>query len=181
MRRFDQAAAVPLEALRELVDLARITASSANRQPLKYVLSCDAAVNARIFAHLGWAAYLGDWPGPAEGERPAAYIVILGDTTITRSFGCDAGITAQTIMLAATERDLGGCMIGSVNRAGLARTLGLAEHLEVVLTLALGRPTEQVRLEELGPDGDIRYYRGADGVHHVPKRALDAIIVAEHG
>ena len=79
-RRFDQATPVSLDTLRELVDLARQTASGSNIQPLKYVLSAGPATNARIFPHTRWAGYLKDWPGPAEGERPAAYVVMLGDT-----------------------------------------------------------------------------------------------------
>jgi len=87
-RRFYQAVPDSIDTLRELVDLARLSASGANRQPLKYILSCDTAMNARVFATLAWAGYLPDWPGPEEGERPAAHI-ILGDKTITQSFGCD--------------------------------------------------------------------------------------------
>jgi len=30
------------------------------------------------------------------------------------------------------------------------------------------------------PDGDIRYYRDAEGVHHVPKRSLDELILQEY-
>ncbi|MDP6647751.1 MAG: nitroreductase family protein, partial [Dehalococcoidales bacterium] len=68
-RRFYQEVAIELETLRELVDLARLSASAANRQPLKYILSADPQKNALIFPHLSWAGYLKDWPGPSEGER----------------------------------------------------------------------------------------------------------------
>lgn len=176
-RRFYQDVPVTMETLRELVNLARLSASAANLQPLKYILSCDAETNALIFPHTRWAGYLKDWPGPAEGERPAAYIIILGDTTITKSFGCDHGIAAQSIMLGATERGLGGCMIGSIDRDGLRRALNIPDHFEILLILALGKPKEEVVIEEVGPDGDIRYYRDPDGVHHVPKRALKDLIV----
>src|SRR5512136_1435009 len=91
-RRFDQNAPVNLDVLKELVDLARLSASAANRQPLKYILSNEVEKNARIFPCLAWAGYLKDWGGPVEGERPAAYIVILGDKRIRTSFGCDHGI-----------------------------------------------------------------------------------------
>ena len=91
-RRFYQEIPVSIETLRELVDLARLSASASNRQPLKYVLSCDLRKNSVIFPNLAWAGYLKGWPGPEEGERPSAYVVILGDKTITQSFGSAHGI-----------------------------------------------------------------------------------------
>lgn len=177
-RRFHQDQPVSEETLRELVDLARLSASGSNMQPLKYILACRPEANARIFPYLAWAGYLKDWGGPAEGERPSAYIVILGDKTIRANAGVDHGIAAQTILLGATERGLGGCMIGAIQRTGLAQELELPKHLEILLVLALGMPAERVVLEDVGPDGDIRYYRDADDVHHVPKRSLDELIVA---
>jgi nitroreductase len=179
-RRFHQDVPVDLETLRALVNLARLSASANNLQPLKYILSCQPETNARIFPHTRWAGYLKDWSGPAEGERPAAYIVILGDTEIRKSFGCDHGIAAQSIMLGATERGLGGCMIGSIDKSGLRQVLDIPEQQEILLILALGKPRETVVLEEVGPDGDIRYYRDAQGVHHVPKRSLDELILREY-
>jgi nitroreductase len=177
-RRFHQEVPVSESTLRGLVDLARCSASAANKQPLKYYLSCDPQLNAQIFPLLAWAGYLRDWGGPPEGERPAAYIVILGDHAITNNFGCDHGIAAQSIMLGASELGLGGCMIGSVQRPELARLLGLAPELEILLVLALGAPKETAVIDPLGPDGDIRYWRAPDGTHHVPKRSLDDIIVS---
>jgi nitroreductase len=180
-RRFHQDVPVSLDTLRGLVDLARQSPSSANAQPLKYILSVDPETNAAIFANVGWAGYISDWPGPEEGERPAAYVVILGDDTITPSINCDHGIAAQTIMLGATEQGLGGCILASGDHDALRRLLDIAERYRIMLVLALGRPKEEVVLEPVGPNGDIRYYRDEDGVHHVPKRTLDDLIIAQHG
>ncbi|MBN2388660.1 MAG: nitroreductase family protein [Anaerolineales bacterium] len=180
-RRFHADEPVSLETLRQLVDLARLSASGSNIQPLKYILSCEAATNNRIFPTLSWAGYLKDWPGPIENERPAAYIVILGDARLRPTFGVDPGIAAQSILLGAVEKGLGGCIIASVKKEELGQTLAIPDHFEVLLVLALGVPKETVEIEPLGLDGDIKYWRDADGVHHVPKRALEEIIVGQHG
>ncbi len=176
-RRFYQEVAIELETLRELVDLARLSASGGNRQPLKYILSCDPQKNASIFPCLGWLGVPKDWPGPSEGERPSAYIIILGDTEIRRVFGCDHGIAAQSILLGAREKGLGGCMHGSVERDELSKALGIPPRYEILLVLSLGKPKEKVVLETVGPDGDFKYWRDSDNVHHVPKRPLDDIII----
>ncbi|HYA02770.1 MAG TPA: nitroreductase family protein [Syntrophobacteria bacterium] len=178
-RRFHQGVQIDLETLRELLDLARLSASGGNRQPLNFFLSTDPGTNGKIFRTLTWAAYLKDWPGPGEGERPFAYIVVLGNTRISPSFGCDHGIACQSILLGAVEKKLGGCIIGSIRRDELRSALIIPEHLEILLVIALGKPKERVVLDPVGPDGDIRYWRDGEGVHHVPKRSLEEIIVGE--
>ena len=177
IRRFHQNVAIEMETLRELVDLARLSPSGANLQSLKYYLSNEPQKNARIFQHLAWAGYLKEWPGPEEGERPSAYIIILGDTTISKSFGCDHGIAAQSIMLGAAEKGFGGCLIGSVKRAELMAELNIPPQFEVLLVLALGKPNESVVVEPIGSEGSVKYWRDEQQVHHVPKRGLDDIIV----
>jgi nitroreductase len=176
-RRFYQDVPVSRDSLRELVDLARLSASAANRQPLKYFLSCEPDQNAIIFPYLGWAGYLKDWDGPAEGERPSAYIILLGDKSISPNFGCDHGIAAQSILLGAVEKGLGGCMIGSARKSELTHSLGIPDSFEILLVIALGKPKETVVIDPLGPGGDIKYWRDAQCVHHVPKRSLDDIIL----
>jgi nitroreductase len=176
-RRFDQSHSIGEEVLMELVELARITPSSANLQPLKYMLSCTPERNDLIFPHLAWAGYLKEWPGPEEGERPSAYIVILRDKDISSAESCDHGIAAQTILLGAAENDLGGCMIGNISRGVFVNDLDIPEHLEVLLILALGKPIEEVKMEPVGDDGDMKYWRDDQGVHHVPKRSMEEIIV----
>ena len=176
-RRFRENVPIEHETLRELVDLARLSPSAANLQPLKYVLSCDPETNARIFPHLAWAGYLTEWPGPAEGERPAAYIIILGDSQIIQSVGCDHGIAAQSILLGAAERGLGGCMIGSIQREALRAALKIPKRYTILLVIALGQPAETSVIEPVGDGGDIKYWRDGADVHHVPKRTLDELIL----
>jgi nitroreductase len=144
-RRFYQDAAIELETLREFVDLARLSASAGNLQPVKYVLSADPQENALIFPHLGWAGYLKDWPGPGAGERPSAYIIILGDMDIESQFlHYDCGIAAQSILLGATEKGFGGCIIHTVQRDKLQQALQIPGRYEIRLVIALGKPKEVV-------------------------------------
>ena len=176
-RRFYEDESVEAATLEALVDLTRLCASSANLQPLKYAISAKRETNARIFPFLKWAGYLKDWPGPSPGERPAAYIIVLGDRTISETNGSDHGIAAQTILLGAVEAGLGGCIISNVDRGALVKELTIDERYEILMVIAIGRPKETVRLEPVGKDGNIKYWRDASGVHHVPKRGLDEIII----
>ncbi|WDP92486.1 MAG: nitroreductase family protein [Desulfobacter sp.] len=176
-RRFDNSVKLTTQTLEELVDLARMTPSAANKQPLKYMICSDPAKNDDIFSCLTWAAYLKDWKGPQKAEQPTGYIVIMGDTTIADKFWCDHGIVAQTMLLGARARGLGGCIFGAINIKRLKELLNIGDHLEVKLVIALGKPVEEVRIEDLGEDGDIRYWRDENQVHHVPKRKLEDLIV----
>ncbi|MCP4114796.1 MAG: nitroreductase family protein [Desulfobacteraceae bacterium] len=176
-RRFDASRPMELDLLRELVEHARLSASAANLQPLKYILSRDRARNDEIFSCLTWAAYLKDWKGPEEAERPTGYIVILGDLSITKNFRCDHGIAAQSILLGAREKGYAGCIFAAINHKRLRKILAVDDNQEILLVIALGKPVETAVIEDLEPGGDIRYYRDGDGVHHVPKRSLDEIIV----
>jgi len=174
-RRFHEEMQVETETLMELVNLARLSASAGNMQPLKYILVNEPPQTSDVFSHLRWAAYLKDWPGPREGQRPPAYIVILGDTRISRNFHCDHGIAAQSILLGAVDRGLGGCILGSIDRDGLREDLSIGKQYEILLVLALGHPLEMVVLSEA--EGNIRYWRDEKGVHHVPKRPLKELIL----
>jgi nitroreductase len=176
-RRFEQDFAISAEVMHELVTLAQYAPTGSNMQPLKFWLSNSPEMNDLIFPNLSWAGALKDWDGPMEGERPAAYIIILGDTEIKPNFGMDHGIAAQTIMLGAAEKGLGGCMIGSFRAKGLRETLEIPDDYEILLVLALGKPAETVVTEPLGEDGSTTYYRDEADVHHVPKRSLASLIV----
>ena len=175
-RRFHQNETVSKETLRELVDLARLSGSARNAQPLKYYLAIDEETNNKIFKHLSWATFLKDWGGPIEGERPPAYIIVLLDNTISANYFSDDGIASQSILLGATEKGLGGCIVGSVDRVPLRKALNLPDHLRIVHVIAIGKPKEVVVLDEM-KDNNYKYWRDDQDVHHVPKRKLDDLIV----
>lgn len=179
-RRYYEDYEIDKATLKDLVNLARLSASAANLQPLKYILSCSVEKNEQIFSCLAWAAYLNDWSGPEAGERPSAYIIILGDTNITKDFGCDHGIASQSILLAAREKGLAGCMIGMIKRTKLRNILNIQEHFEILLVLAIGKPKEKITIETVEDDDNIKYWRDNDRIHHVPKRKLEDIIVSGH-
>jgi len=177
-RRFHQEERITEETLLYLVNLARLSASGANKQPLRYILSSDRAVNEEIYSTVGWAGYLSDWAGPVEGERPAAYIVIVQDKNNKMVGGVDHGIAAQSILLGAVEKGLGGCIIASIQKEKLGIVLGMPEGYEILLVIALGKPKEVVVIEELTVGGDLKYWRDEQQVHHVPKLKLADIILS---
>ncbi len=175
-RRFEQGVPISMELLREMVEAARLSGSARNMQPLRYMLFNDPADCAGIFPTTAWAGYMKDWPGPEEGERPSAYIVQLGDLELTDDWWCDDGIAAQSMLLTAVEQGFGGCIIGSVQREKLRTLLNIPHRYKIIQVIALGKPAEKVVIDEVS-NGDIKYWRDQQGVHHVPKRGLDELII----
>lgn len=175
-RRFDESHPITYQTLRNLVGFARLSASGANRQPLKFMICNTPEDCARVFPSILWAAYLKDWDGPEAGERPTGYIIVLGDKDIAEGFGVDHGIAAQSIMLGATEAGLGGCMIASIRRDQLRNEFSIPERFDILLILAIGKPVENVVIDDM-KNGDVKYWRDEDRNHHVPKRPLDELIV----
>lgn len=174
-RRFKQDAEISPEILEYLIDLARNTPSARNAQPLKYVYSCNPGKNNEIFGCLKWAGALPDWDGPAEGEKPGGYIIMLFDTEISANPYWDPGIALQTVMLGASDMGLAGCPIANIDNPRLREILEIPLNLDICLVLAIGAPGENVLLEKL--DGEnVDYWRDSEGDHHVPKRALEEII-----
>jgi len=175
-RRFDESYEITPDLISELIDLARLSGSAANRQPLKYIVVTSVEARARLYPCLAWAGYLTTWEGPDKGERPTGYIIVLGDKEISDKFGVDPGIAAQSIMLGATEIGLGGCVFASIKREKLRAEFSISDQYDVLLVLALGKPVEKVVLETIR-ENDVKYWRDENAVHHVPKRTLGEIIL----
>ena len=175
-RRFYEEKEIPQLALLKLVDNARLIPSAQNLQPLKYYIVEYEQRNI-VFPHLKWAGYLADWDGPVEGERPSAYIIILSDKKISPNVKWDHGIAAQTILLGAVSKEIGGCIIGSIDRPALSAALDISDDYTIELIIALGFPKENVIVKEIENGEDIKYYRDKEGNHYVPKRKLIDIIL----
>lgn len=88
------------------------------------------------------------------------------------------GIVAQTMLLAAMEKGLGGCRIGNFGLEKVKEVLELLENLVLVLIVAFGKPDEKIVLAEIEKGQSIKYYRDENDVHYVPKRKLEDIIIS---
>ena len=180
-RRFFQEHKISLKTLEELIDLARLSPSPRNQQALKFIPVSNSKKNQQIFELLAWAGALPDWKGPVKGEQPSGYIIILEDKNLiptkSKSFNDMAcGIVAQSITLGAVEKGLGACMIAAIQKNKLKNLLKLSEQYEILLVIALGKPKEQVVIEEIS-DNKTNYWRDENNIHHVPKRKLNDIII----
>jgi nitroreductase len=125
-----------------------------------------------------WGGALPERHLPDPGRGPAAFIVILQETEWVRDAAGiqrDVGIAAQTLLLAAAEKGLGGLMIGAFDPAGVKELLKLPDHLVPQLLIALGKPDETIVITEV-KDGVTRYWRDEHDTHYVPKRRLEDII-----
>lgn len=177
-RRFREEKDVELSVLTGIVDIVRFVPSSINMQPLRYAISVNRDVNAKIFPLLAWARQLKDWGGPTPGERPSAYIVIAGnDATPEKHLVVDLGIACQTLFLGLAEVGLVGCMIGNLNAKGVHDIICFPEEFKVLQVMAVGYAGEKVVIEDLPPGGATPYWRDPEGVHHVPKRRLDEALM----
>lgn len=179
-RGYDESRKITEGELKDLVDTARVAGSAANLQPLKYRLVCSEAEVAKLNGITRWGKMLKDIELPHKGKFPTAYIVICVDTDIAKvpeNANTDIGIAAQTILLAAVEQGLGGCMIGNYEKTQAAEALALPERFVPQLIVAIGKPDETVVLTDTGEDGSVKYYRDANDVHYVPKRKLEDILL----
>jgi nitroreductase len=174
-RRFFQEERISTEKLLSIVESTRFAPSPANKQPLQYILVSREEYNNLLFSHLNWAAYLKDWQGPVEGERPSAYIVMLGDRSMSPFIDWDYGIALQTILLVSVDMGYGGCAIASFNKEKVRELFNIDERFEIPGVIALGKPKEQVVIDDAN-EGDIKYWRDEEQVHHVPKRVLNDLI-----
>ena len=185
-RKFYSSHKIGTEELRELINLARLSASARNQQALKFIISNAEGTNQIIFEQLAWAGFLKNWKGPEEGERPSAYIIIVADKNISTSFVkdwlyADMGIACQSILLGATEKELGGCIIAAVKRKILHEKLNIAQNHEILCVVALGKPKEQIIIDKIDNDNnDTKYWRDENNTHHVPKRNLENIIIKSY-
>lgn len=179
VRRFQEDRKVSVETLEKLVELTRYCPSGRNAQPLRYFVIISEEIREKVYPLLKWAGYFQDWDGPEKGERPAAYLIQCLDTHYGKDCLCDDGLQLEAITLGMRTLGLGGCIIKSFNTPKLAEILSLDDRYTPRYVLALGYPAEEVKIEDmpLDDDADFKYFRTPDGVHHVPKRPLEQLII----
>lgn len=178
IRKFDESYSVSYETAVEFIETVRFTPSTVNMQALRYKIITDRNECDFVFGNLGWAGLLKGKGTPAEGERPTAYIFILCDLSTVKELHYDEGIAAQTIMLSAAEKGLGGCIIGSINREKISERYGIdTKRYSIDLVCALGKPKQNTIVNDIHLGDSTAYYRDNEGNHYVPKIVAEDLII----
>lgn len=179
-RGYDESYRFTREQLLGYIDLTRYTASSVNAQPLKYHIAYEKDEVDLIQSMTKWARALPQMTLPHDNMHPTGFVIICQDKDISDNlarYQKDIGIVAQTILLAAVEEGLGGCMIGNFVPDEVKEKLDFADNLQPMLIIALGKPNEKIMIEEIENGDSIKYYRDENDVHYVPKRKLEDIMI----
>lgn len=175
-RRFQESRRLSRQDLLDLIELARLSPCHRNGQELRFCPLWQEEDCERVFPHLAFAAALGPAGRPEPGQRPAAYIFILGGSREPDFLWADAGIACQSMLLGAAERGWAGCIFGGLRRDKLRPLLGLDEKdPPLLLALGLGWPDEEFVLEEAASSASLKYWREGRS-HHVPKLPLSQIV-----
>lgn len=180
-RRFDEASPLTPKDLDWLLGCARLAPSARNAQVIRYVTVLRGKTLDSLFGMTRWAGALPDWDGPEPGERPTAFIAMLLPDGHDRLAMVDAGIACQTVQLAAASRGMGCCIIQSFDHAAADALLQIPSGMHAFLLLALGVAREKRVACAAAPEMSLAYWRDAAGVHHVPKLALDQLVLRRFG
>jgi nitroreductase len=172
-RGYDSSFIVRPDQLRRIVAVNTKVASARNRQVLRFrLVAADEAH--KVLPYISMGAAIADVRLPLPGTEPNAFIVVCSAIPPRTSTYIDLGISVQSMLLQAVEIGLNGLCILSFDKQGITDALGLG--LEPLMVLAIGKSVEKVRLVDIKEGDDHSYYR-ENGVHCVPKVALDELIV----
>ncbi|NOZ85360.1 MAG: nitroreductase family protein [Deltaproteobacteria bacterium] len=176
IRKF-KAGEVPIDVLKELVDLARLAPSAANLQPMEFILVTEPAARESLFEKLAFGAYVKPKRNPGPESRPGAYIVSLWNRKKSDFAQWEVGAGLQNILLGAVEKGLGACWLGGIDRDGIREQLSIPRDVDVLAVIAVGQADEEPVLEER--DDTIKYWLDPKDVLHVPKRSLSSVLYME--
>jgi nitroreductase len=124
---------VPDSVIEEVLESARLTASSMNRQDWDFVVTRDP----ERLKQLGELAQTGSYIAGSA----FAVAVLVGDYP---SAGADAGRVAQDMMLTAWDKGVGSNWVGNVGGDQIRQFLAVPEDRTVKVILPFGYPTEDI-------------------------------------
>lgn len=177
-RRFDHSKKLGQIYFKALIDITRKSQSAANLQPLKYIsVSLPENID-KLYPCMRWAGYLSDWDGPVESERPVGYVIVLAEKENAKFVQVDAGLAMQNMCLFAMAGGVGSCMIGNMDKNKIREILEIDEKYDIIYAIAFGHPVEKVLLDDF--EGDVKYFRDENQVHHVPKRSLKDVLIKQY-
>ena len=175
IRRFKQDP-IPIDVLKKLIDYARIAPAGSNIQSVEYIIVESPAMREKMFPLVRWASSLPkEKRTPESGREPTAYIVVLVNTDIKKSyFDYDIGAAVENILLGAVSFGIGSCWMGNINGKKIRTLLEIPENYEIKHVISLGYPDETSKIEPF--EGSFKYWKEENEMH-IPKRKLEEILL----
>lgn len=175
-RRFDESRAVPQEAVRDILEAARLSSCASNLQELQYLVVRSPEAVEKVFSLVRWAAALPEELGtPKRGERPTLFILVAYSGEKKRFTDTDAGIAIANMTLAAWNRGIGSCVMGSLRGEALREALGLPGPLGIHSAIAFGYPAHRSTVVPVPESGELRYFLDENRDYYVPKKSVEEI------
>lgn len=163
--------------LKELIDDCRYSASTINRQDIRYILINNDDMCSDIFkiTNLQSTHKIGI------ENKPGAFVVLVTDRelNIPESFlWYNVGIATANLTLSATSKGYSCVTLLSTNMEKLAALISLEKTKKAVSIIAVGKSDQEVVLEDVS-GGDLSYYKKDGSIHVVPKLTTAALIYRE--
>lgn len=177
-RKFGEEKEISKEDIDGILSSIKFASCANNRQFLRFISVESKDKGLEIFDNTRWAASLPNGAGrPKEGERPVYFIAILSDKEKKLKFdGVDQGLVISNLTLAAAERGIGSCIIGSVVDEKMREILSYDDRYTCSLVVAFGYPKIESSIKEIDLEEDQSYYLDDHGNYVVPKYKLDEIV-----
>lgn len=175
--RLYQQKSIPKDDLCAMLDAARVASCASNLQRLRYVVVTEPGLVGKVFANTAWAGLVKPRRTPVAGvTSPAAFIAVIApaDAAPTHLYA-DAGAAIQSIELAAWNRGIGCCWIGSVQKKEVCELLGIEDNMQLIYVVAVGYPAEAPVSEDIDDPSGVAYYLDDNNVLHIPKLSVEAI------
>lgn len=132
---------IPSDVMMFLMEAAQWSPSGGNIQPLRIVVVQDRENIRKV-----------NMFSPGLQGDAVALLVLCVDTSIdTPTAVMDAAIATQSIMLVATENELGSCAVRSFNRVALRTLLRLPSSIEPEMLISLGYPAKAITVPNRKP------------------------------
>ncbi|MHA2006821.1 MAG: nitroreductase family protein [Promethearchaeota archaeon] len=176
IRRFKQDP-ISIEVLKKLIDFARVAPMATNVQALEFIIVKNPEIRKKVFPLVRWASSLPEEQRtPESGREPTAYIVVMINSDIKKMYvDFDVGAAVQNILLGATALGIGTCWMGAVNLKKVKELFEIPDNYVIKQVISLGYPDENSIIEPF--KDSYKYWKDENGTMHVPKRALDDIIL----
>jgi nitroreductase len=125
---------VPEAVIQKILEAGRWSPSQRNRQPWHFIVVQDH----KTLKHLGALAP----SGPYIADAPLAIAVVTDGARVPLIDGTRA---ISSMQLVAWEEGVGSCWVGSVDREGVKRLLGIPDACELITVLPFGYPPDAAK------------------------------------